>query len=670
MRQADGMEELDRRLTALCRERGPLRAVLARIACRLVYGRTWERLSYARLSDYAMECLGLAGRSVQSLALVGARFRDFPGLEDALVSGTLGWTKVRLLASLPRSEDETRWIDYARRVTAARLAKSVRAVDRGAVEAGAADEATRRSRLFEVHCSREVRRKWAAVRHAASRAAGRMVSIPEAAELLAAEVLSAVPADGLADEEEQEACEADGSWSGEREPDEEPVGWELPSRGAPRGEGARAAGPPWQPEGVLAPLVEGLDEADAFEVDLRFRRALALEQRLDARIGRLLALAWMSRIHRELGCVTREAYVRERLGMDPTRARALVRLERAAVHSEPFARAYRAGALSWVKAGLLAPLVSADPDGRFIGEWVAWAERVTVRRLREDVEEALLVEETDRGAFLQDGGLPPEARRDREIGAQPSTPEGVHQRGADREIRARPRNREGVHHPGADREIGAPPRDPEGGHNRGPDPGGGWGGWPRAAFPRHIGASPGDWEEPPTGRPGWRPPRSAPQETCWVRFIGPADIVQLLHAVLCTVRRRIERETGTLPTAGEALGAMIDHAFAIWDPDDGKVPARHRVFARDGWRCAVPGCTSMRNLHDHHIRFRSAGGSDAPENRITLCCYHHLRGVHSGLLRCIGRAPDGITWQLGIRAGVSPRLTYCSGDIRVAAPVS
>ncbi len=75
-----------------------------------------------------------------------------------------------------------------------------------------------------------------------------------------------------------------------------------------------------------------------------------MERRLEARIGPLLALVWERWVHRALGYTTREAYARERLGMDPTRARALVRLERAAVQSEPFARTYRTGALSWVKA--------------------------------------------------------------------------------------------------------------------------------------------------------------------------------------------------------------------------------------------------------------------------------------------------------------------------------
>jgi hypothetical protein len=218
-----------------------------------------------------------------------------------------------------------------------------------------------------------------------------------------------------------------------------------------------------------------------------------------------------------------------------------------------------------------------------------------VRRLRDDVEWALALEDTDPAAFRQTGGLPQECGK--------------------REIRAPQKDQVGDAAPPPEREIGAPEKE--------------------AA------------------------------ETCSVRFFGPADVVQLFRAVLCTVRRRMEPDVGRLPTEGEAIGAMLDHVLACWGVHGGKVAARHRVFDRDGWRCAVPGCTSMQNLHDHHIRFRSAGGSDAPENRVTLCAFHHLRGVHAERLRCLGRAPDGLTWQMGIRPGVAPLITYRSGDLQV-----
>jgi hypothetical protein len=120
------------------------------------------------------------------------------------------------------------------------------------------------------------------------------------------------------------------------------------------------------------------------------------------------------------------------------------------------------------------------------------------------------------------------------------------------------------------------------------------------------------------------PSRESAAETCSVRFIGPADVVHLFRAVLCTVRRRTERDMGRLPTEGEALGAMLDHALSSWGALDTKVPARHRVFDRDGWRCAA--------LH-----------VDAEPAR------------------------DGLTWQMGIRPGTPPLVAYRSGDLQVTA---
>ncbi len=233
--------ELDRKLVALCRERGALRSVLARIAARLVIVRAAERIGYARLSDYAVECLGLSGRSVRSLAEVGTRLRELPRLEESLVSGTLGWTKVRLLARLPQGEDETRWIAHARRVTAEELSQAVRAVDRCSIEAGAAEEEGARGRLFEVRCSPEVRWKWVLARRAAARAAGRVLHISEAAELIAAEVLSALP---IAEGADDAACDEAGvSW---RQTTDSSGDAAWPNAALPDVAGSELRDPPWR----------------------------------------------------------------------------------------------------------------------------------------------------------------------------------------------------------------------------------------------------------------------------------------------------------------------------------------------------------------------------------------------------------------------------------------
>jgi hypothetical protein len=115
------------------------------------------------------------------------------------------------------------------------------------------------------------------------------------------------------------------------------------------------------------------------------------------------------------------------------------------------------------------------------------------------------------------------------------------------------------------------------------------------------------------------------------------------------VRRRIERATGRLPTESQGLEAMLDHVLLAWGWGGNlqRIRKEWRVFARDGFRCTVPGCTSYRNLHAHHVRYRSAGGSDDESNLTTLCAKHHLRGVHAGIVRIRGRAPGALRFALG-----------------------
>jgi hypothetical protein len=70
------------------------------------------------------------------------------------------------------------------------------------------------------------------------------------------------------------------------------------------------------------------------------------------------------------------------------------------------------------------------------------------------------------------------------------------------------------------------------------------------------------------------------------------------------------------------------------------------IYIRDRFRCLSPVCT-RRDVTPHHLRFRSAGGSDEPRNIGSLCCWCHLEGVHGGRIRALGTADD-IRWQLGV----------------------
>jgi len=310
-------------------------------------------------------------------------------------------------------------------------------------------------------------------------------------------------------------------------------------------------------------LLAGLDTADAFELDARLRRAVALEQRIDAELAPLL------RAHPHLG---------ERTGLSPRKLRALVRLDRAGDRCPALREAFHEARLSWVQANALVGLLSLPETAPFRAGWVTRAERVTVRQLQQDVDAAL--EAVARGE-------PP---------APPDHP--IH---PSRQTRAQDTGEEEA---------------------------------PRVA-----------------------------DETTHFFFSAPREVAHLCRAVVCSVRRRLECTEGT------AWGWMFDHALESWGATDPRIRREHRVFARDGWRCTVPGCTSYRNLHDHHIVFRSVGGDDDLANRTTLCAYHHLRGVHAGRVRVNGSAPGGLRFELGLRPGQQPLLRYRSGD-QLSAPAA
>ena len=93
------------------------------------------------------------------------------------------------------------------------------------------------------------------------------------------------------------------------------------------------------------------------------------------------------------------------------------------------------------------------------------------------------------------------------------------------------------------------------------------------------------------------------------------------------------------------------------------------MLERDGYPCAIPGCTSRRNLHNHHVVFRSRGGGDEEVNRLTLCAHHHQRCVHAELLRVTRKAPAALLFELGLRSGAPPLLRYRSGDSEVRPAV-
>ena len=535
--RADEVEALDARLTELARNGAPLRRALARIAGTFVERRAWEPLGFARLADYARERPGLSARELYDLAHVDAALAKLPAIGAALASGRLGWTKARLLCRVATPEDEGLWLAAAGRLSAAALAREVRAIDVDSIEAGVLDpldDEPGEREVVRVRTPRHVKSKWGYVKRTLRRVVGGILPTETCVELVAAEVLSAIrlevdPATLLP--------LARRVHSGMADPDvvAEPV--LTPNVPAP-------ASP------FVEALVAGLEDAEPRELDARLRRAAALEQGVLSRIGPLLLALVAARAHFQLGFRSLDCYAREQLAMSSRKARALLRLERACALAPALGEAWRSGRITWSQSQVLVPLMLAEGSEPFHSAWVARAADVTVRRLEDDVEHA-----------LASGSFDP--------AVMPELPEGV--------------------------QIGA----------------------------EHTG----------------------PETDVWVANV-PADVGRLFRACLGSVARRLNSGPGA------ALEAMFDHCIDTWYCP---TPREHRVFARDGFRCTVPGCTSQRNLHAHHVLFRSAGGGDDLANLVTLCAAHHQRGVHTGLIRIAGRAPDCLVFEL-------PLGRFRSGD--------
>jgi 5-methylcytosine-specific restriction endonuclease McrA len=125
----------------------------------------------------------------------------------------------------------------------------------------------------------------------------------------------------------------------------------------------------------------------------------------------------------------------------------------------------------------------------------------------------------------------------------------------------------------------------------------------------------------------------------------PSRVAELLRAAF----RAVRAVEGRLLDDGRCLVRVARHFADTWRAHVKKARTlSQKVRERDSCRCQVPGC-SRRAVHAHHITPRSRGGGDERENLVGLCAFHHLVGIHGGYLRVSGRAPGGLTWEIGPR---------------------
>jgi hypothetical protein len=472
-------------------------------------------------------------------------------------------------------------------------------------------------------------------------------------------------------------------------------------------------------EPVPRPLLEALDAArdalttlrdlaapvgdrDAFDLDARLRRGRQVVATTAPRLGTLLRMLIDLRLYRYFDARSSDQYVRERLGFSTRKARALVKLDRRCAAGGPFAEAYRAGALSWVRAWTILPVI----DGANAAAWVARAREVTVRHLGADVDCVLDARDRSGGHAPLDpppltGDPDPEeastpackstarpaddsiaATTARESSRASAAPNTEVQFGAHCAVAGEFSAASGA--PNAEVQFGAhcavagefsaasgaPNAEVQfGAHCAVAGEFSAASGAPNAEvqFGAHRTAA-GECNMAsgvPNAEVQFGAYRAAADRgvdfAAWVcdgeiRFYAPASVVALVRRAIWAYSRPDEPRWRAVE---RWLGAVV----AEWERQP-----RHPdpIFARDGWRCTVPACSSRGPFHDHHLHFRSRGGGNERGNRTAVCVAHHLHGIHAGHVRGWGLAPHAVRWQLGVRVGDLP-LMELVGDRYIAA---
>jgi hypothetical protein len=389
-----------------------------------------------------------------------------------------------------------------------------------------------------------------------------------------------------------------------------------PSYAGPTGEGPRPT----------PRLSGGLDQddaipADPFALDGELRRLLTTRQRHDESLASFLRLVARDGGFRDEGFPCMEAYAFDRFGLSPRNLYYMLSLGRTLEASSGLRNLFLSGALTARQTILVGRVASA----RSLDAWVVRAGRVSLRRLEEEVAFFRHLEECRPGVWgLLERQPPPE-------GLVLVPGEGPRLRAS-----ARPEGRanSGSFPPAPDPQADGSHRRSSA-HFQGND----------SRAERFLRALEADEKATPL-----------PGRMVVIRLWVEPGVKKMLHAL----RASLSEKVGAPLRDWEALALLMKEFWSVWDNQETRRQRKLQpVLERDAWRCTAPGCTSMGTgrLEDHHVKFRSEGGSDDLSNRTSVCRGHH-RLIHEGRVRVTGRAPDELLWEMGVTNGREPFLVY------------
>ncbi len=583
--------------------------LLARAADFVARRRLWTVFGYARNDDYAREHLGRSGRWLRDLAALGTAIEESPQLADALTGDDgerpIGRVAAIIVARAADADSMNEWIGAARGLTVAELRQRARQSRRESkarrLESTAdppkknAPSEECRWRRVRIPVPEALRAGFDEVLALSRSIAGSETTVTAFISSLVAESLSG------ADPPDVESSAITG---GPRRADVE----ELLRKATDRWSELESADTAIPEIDAAMEVLQRLGQTaaeigrgDAVDLDRQMRALIELEDELQFSLGQTLEAlrrqgAWATLMFDGVG-----HYAEQRLGICRRTAEQRARLARLAEARPALGDAYRCGRVGYEAALLVGKALGGSPgDPELEAEWVSRAECSSVKRLKDELR--VLGRGRWTGEDTADGRPLDDLQWQRSLLQAPGT---IHDRVAHLALEAARLPEAGVFlslrlpEPLAEDFLHAIE------HRR-------------ASIQRQVDTVP--WDQP------WPDQESAPS---------------VLTARLFLARgRRVPAWVGLL--------GLLEEFVSTWDDVHG--PPRRRadkIYSRDGWRCTAPGCTSRRNIEEHHVTYRSQGGDNAEDNRIAICRFHHQLGEHGAFASCSGKAPLGITWRLG-----------------------
>ena len=688
-------------------------------------------LGWIRLGDYAAECLGLSLRTVQDLIRTEEILAALPLTAAAFDAGHVSAAHVRTLGRVANIENERMWLARAcrmdvrslRRAVAAAIAREEAAGGPGAISSGTAGDAAplpadgspdtdgkRPSgvallgghrvaslgkdqegdelelRPFSIPAPVWVISWWRDAVALARRLAGSSLPHGVALESVLAESRDVVGAGADSPRKPGADQFAGGAAPREQVGDQGWISLDVPHDDeSPRGPASDGQGP--EGSDMSAKARPAAPSLEAFVLEAELRRLVTERQSLEASLAERLGMDRAAGAHLLEGGGSFERYASRRYGISPRRIYYLLSLQRTLERLSALKRAHVLGRLTLRQTILVGKVATR----RTAPVWIRRAERITLRRLEDEVEywELLRMERPEvwerlkgyplpngivlvpghaprlhafarRGAVGDNGSSGFAAR----VGDDSHSTESDLHAFAHLDAHGSSGSSESRH--ATDEQSSASTRKDDTGVNE-------------TRTDLHAFAPP----EPRSGSLTDTDDAPSIDAFSFIEALGASVAAMPLPARMGILRMRVEPETleiwhdtvarfralsSTPIEEWEVLVLVLRRFFQVWDNRETRRQRReHPILERDGWRCASPGCRSMGTgkLQTHHILFRSQGGTDGdPGLLVALCNGHHLHLLHDGYIRCSGRAPDALVWELGT-GGNLPAWRIYRGDALV-----